>query len=72
MGGKIEGKNKKEKIYGEKIIVAHNGIIWLDGHSIIRGNLRFKRRVLLVVNTVDCLMIRSFEIEKLNTFYQLL
>ena len=48
----------------KKIIVAHNGIIWLDGHSIIRGNLRFKRRVLLVVNTVDCLMIRSFEIEK--------
>ena len=48
----------------KKIIVAHNGIIWLDGHSIIRGNLRFKRRVLLVVNTVDCLMITSFEIEK--------
>ena len=60
------GEKKKEKIYGEKKkkIVAHNGIIWLDGHSTIRGNLRFKRRVLLVVNTVDCLMITSFEIEK--------
>ena len=67
MCGKIEGKKKKEKIS-----VAHNGIIWLDGHSIPRGNSRFKRRVLLVVNTVDCLMIRNFEIEKLNTFDQLL
>ena len=68
----MEGKRKKKKYMVKKIIVAHNGIIWLDGHSIIRGNLRFKRRVLLVVNTVDCLMIRNFEIEKLNTFDQLL
>ena len=56
----------------KKIIVAHNGIIWSDGHSIIRDNLRFERRVLLVDNTVDCPIIRNFEIEKLNIFDELL